>query len=50
MLGGIMNYAIEMDSHALIYIPSFIKIGLAIQKLTGVGSHIHTYTDSKVIS
>jgi hypothetical protein len=32
-----MKYAIEMDSDAMIYeyIPSFIKIGSNIQKLTG---------------
>jgi hypothetical protein len=30
-----MKYAIEMGSGAMIYIPSSIKIGLAIQKLTG---------------
>jgi hypothetical protein len=28
-----MKYAIEMASGAMIYIPSFIKIGLGIQKL-----------------
>jgi hypothetical protein len=30
-----MNCATEMVSGALIYVPSFIKIGLAIQKLKG---------------
>jgi hypothetical protein len=30
-----MNYAIEMDSVAIIYIPHFIKIGSGIQKLMG---------------
>jgi hypothetical protein len=30
-----MKYAVEMDSGAIIYIPSFIKIGLGIQKLMG---------------
>jgi hypothetical protein len=30
-----MNYAVEMDSGAMIYIPSFIKIGLGMQKLIG---------------
>jgi hypothetical protein len=33
-----MNYASEMDSGAMIYIPSFIKTGSAIQKLI-VGTH-----------
>jgi hypothetical protein len=28
-----MNYAVEMGSRAMIYIPSFIKIGSDIQKL-----------------
>jgi hypothetical protein len=30
-----MKYAVEMGSDAMIYIPSFIKIGLGIQKLIG---------------
>jgi hypothetical protein len=30
-----MKQAIEMNSGALIYTPSFIKIGSAIQKLIG---------------
>jgi hypothetical protein len=42
-----MNYAVEMGSGAMIYIPSFIKTGLAIQKLT---RGIHRHTDSNVIS
>jgi hypothetical protein len=40
-----MNYAVEIGSGAMIYIPSFIMIGLGITKLMGGG-----YTDSKVIS
>jgi hypothetical protein len=28
-----MKYAVEMGSNAMIYIPSFIKIGSGIQKL-----------------
>jgi hypothetical protein len=31
-----MKYAVEMGSCIIIYIPSFIKIGSGIQKLTGV--------------
>jgi hypothetical protein len=31
-----MKYAVEMDSGAMIYIPSFIKIGSGIQKFIGV--------------
>jgi hypothetical protein len=36
-----MKYAVEMGSGAVIYIPSFIKIGSAIQKLIGA---IHRHT------
>jgi hypothetical protein len=32
-----MKYAVEMGSGAMMYIPSFIKIGLGIQKLMGGG-------------
>jgi hypothetical protein len=32
-----MKYATEMGSGAMIYIPSFIKIGSGIQKLMGEG-------------
>jgi hypothetical protein len=41
-----MNYAVEMGSGAMIYIPSVIKIGSSIQRLLGRDTHI----DSKVIS
>jgi hypothetical protein len=41
-----MNYAIEIGSGVMKYIPTFIKIGLGIQKLIG----IHRHTDSKVTS
>jgi hypothetical protein len=30
-----MNYAVEMDSGAMIYVPDFINIGSDIQKLKG---------------
>jgi hypothetical protein len=36
-----------MRSGAVIYVPSFIKIGSGVQKSIG---EIHTHTDSKVIS
>jgi hypothetical protein len=39
-----MKYAVDMDSNAMIYIPSFIKIGSGIQKLIG---EIHRHTDSQ---
>jgi hypothetical protein len=42
-----MKYAVEMGSGAMIYIPSFRKIGSGIQKLIG---RIHRHTDSKAIS
>jgi hypothetical protein len=44
-----MKYAVEMGSGAMIYIPSFVKIGSGIQKLMGGGME-HRHTDSKVIS
>jgi hypothetical protein len=40
-----MKYAVEMSSGAIIYIPSFVKIGSGIRKLIGGG-----YTDSMVIA
>jgi hypothetical protein len=42
-----VRQAIEMGSGAMIYIPSFIKIGSGIQ--TSMVS-IHRHTDSKVIA
>jgi hypothetical protein len=42
-----MKYAIEMGSGAMIYIPSFIKIGSGIQKLI---DEIHRHRDSMEIS
>jgi hypothetical protein len=44
-----MNYAVEMGSGAMIYIPSFIKIDSGTQKLVG-GIHIHTHAKRKLIS
>jgi hypothetical protein len=38
-----MKYAVEMGSGAMIYVPSFIKIGSGIQKLI---RGIHGHTDS----
>jgi hypothetical protein len=37
-----MKYGFEMGSGAVLYIPSFIKIGSGIHKLIEV---IHRYTD-----
>jgi hypothetical protein len=39
-----MKYAVEMASGAMIYMPSFIKIGSGIRKLMG------GYTDSMEIT
>jgi di/tricarboxylate transporter len=43
-----MNYAVEMGSGAMIYIPSFIKIGLGIQKLME-GRRINIQTHSLLL-
>jgi hypothetical protein len=40
-VGGIYKYAAEMGSGAMIYIPSFIKIGSGIQKLIEADSQTH---------
>jgi hypothetical protein len=42
-----MKYAVEMGSGAMIYIPSFLKIGSPIQKLIG---GIHRPTDRNDIA
>jgi hypothetical protein len=42
-----MKYAIEMDSGALIYKPSFIKVGSGIQKFI---EGIHKHTENMMIS
>jgi hypothetical protein len=36
-----MKYAVEMGSGAMIYIPSFIKIGSGIQKLIRGDTQTH---------
>jgi hypothetical protein len=43
---GFIKYAVEMGSDAMIYIPSFIKIGSGIQKPMW---WMHRHTDSTVI-
>jgi hypothetical protein len=47
-LKGFSNYAVEMDSGAMIYTPSFEKIGSGIQELLGWDTH--TDKESKEIS
>jgi hypothetical protein len=42
-----MKYSIVMGSGAMIYIPSFIKIGSGIQKQIG---RIHRHTDRMEIA
>jgi hypothetical protein len=42
-----MKYAVEMGSGAMIYIPSFIKIGSGVQELIG---GILRHTDIMAIS
>jgi hypothetical protein len=44
---GFIKYTVEMGSGAMIFMPSLIKIGSAIQKLI---RGIHRHTDSMVIS
>jgi hypothetical protein len=39
-----MKYAVEMDSDAMIYVPSFIKTGSGIQTLMGGGTCTDTQT------
>jgi hypothetical protein len=36
-----MKYAVEMGSGAVIYVPSFIKTGLGVQKIIREDSQIH---------
>jgi hypothetical protein len=45
-----MKYAVEMGSGAMIYIPSFIKIGSGNQKDDKDNTYADTQTASKVIS
>jgi hypothetical protein len=42
-----MKYAVEMDLDAMIYTPSFVKIGSGIQKLM---RGIHRHIDRKKIT
>jgi hypothetical protein len=39
-----MSYAVEMDTGAMIYIPSFINICPLIQKLVGGDTHANKQT------
>jgi hypothetical protein len=54
-----MNNAVEMGLGSMVYIPSFIEIGLGIQKLIGgftetlndyhISLYIHVYIHSRII-
>jgi hypothetical protein len=44
LVGGFMKWAVEIGSGALIYMPSFIKIGSRIRKLMGEGGYTGTET------
>jgi hypothetical protein len=43
-----MKYADEMDSGAMVYITSYIKIGSGTQKL--IGGYTYRHIDNMVIS
>jgi hypothetical protein len=43
-----MKYGVETGSGAMVYIPSFIKIGSAIQKLIGGNTQTHRQHDSRI--
>jgi hypothetical protein len=42
-----MNYAVEMGSSAMMCIPSFIKIGSAIQMLMWGDAQTHSHTNTQ---
>jgi hypothetical protein len=42
-----MKYAVEMGSGAMIYIPSFIKIGSDMQTLIRGDKHTDTHRDTQ---
>lgn len=42
-----MKCSVEMGSVAMMYVPSFMKVGSGIQKLVGL---IHRYTESMEIA
>jgi hypothetical protein len=48
LMGKINELRLEIDSGGMIYIPSFLKTGLEIQKL--LGGYTCSHTDSNVIS
>jgi hypothetical protein len=42
LLGGVCEVYVEVGSRAMIYILSFIRIGLGFQKLFWEGEYTHT--------
>jgi hypothetical protein len=38
--------AVELNSYGMIYIPSFMNIGIGVIKLIGEDTHTHTDTDT----
>jgi hypothetical protein len=44
-----MKHTITMGSDAIIYTPSFMKIGSGIQKLMEVGSQTHKEHEDRII-
>jgi hypothetical protein len=43
-----MKYTVEMGSGAMIYVPSFIKVGSAIQKLIAGDTHTDTQKGDQI--
>jgi hypothetical protein len=43
-----MKYAAEMESGGMMYVPSFIKIGLGVQKLLGMDAYIERDTGTSM--
>jgi hypothetical protein len=43
-----MNYAVEMGSVAVTYIPNFMKMGSGIQKLTDGDSQTHRLDGDRI--
>jgi hypothetical protein len=43
-----MKYTVETDTYAMINIPSFLKIGLAIQKFIGEDTQTHREEGNRI--
>jgi hypothetical protein len=43
-----MKYAVKMGSGAMIYVPSFIKIGSAIEEFIGEDTQIHRQRGDRI--